>query len=235
MASNASVATEAIFTSPALRPVCENLLVGEPPQTRRFAPYASQSLTLLFLLSARLRVAQQIVNVGLDGRDLLHIRLGFAVLGVEFLFLFRELAAFLFERVHLGELGPAEDDFEVGTGRPVKFNIRLMLRKKLLTVFASLVLLKDRPGLGILHRCRLQFHVGMEGRFGAFDLVRQLVKTLCGRCGLLLQLLIIRQAVVLQISKGGGHLFEIEHLGPSLITGAFSLEPGLNVNSQTDF
>ena len=34
MASNASVATEAIFTSPALRPVCENLLVGEPPQTR---------------------------------------------------------------------------------------------------------------------------------------------------------------------------------------------------------
>ena len=75
----------------------------------------------------------------------------------------------------------------------------------------------------------------MEGRFGAFDLVRQLVKMLCGRCGLLLQLLIIRQAVVLQISKGGGHLFEIEHLGPSLITGAFSLEPGLNVNSQTDF
>ena len=38
MASNASVATEAIFTSPALRPVCENLLVGEPPQTRRFGP-----------------------------------------------------------------------------------------------------------------------------------------------------------------------------------------------------
>ena len=36
--SNASVATEAIFTSPALRPVCENLLVGEPPQTRRFGP-----------------------------------------------------------------------------------------------------------------------------------------------------------------------------------------------------
>ena len=91
MASNASVATEAIFTSPALRPVCENLLVGEPPKTRRFAPYASQSLTLLFLLSARLRVAQQIVNVGLDGRDLLHIRLGFAVLGVEFLFLCREI------------------------------------------------------------------------------------------------------------------------------------------------
>ena len=98
MASNASVATEAIFTSPALRPVCENLLVGELPKPgasgqvgpkcqRRFAPYASQSLTLLLLLSARLRVAQQIVNVGLDGRDLLHIRLSFAVLGVELLFL----------------------------------------------------------------------------------------------------------------------------------------------------
>ena len=38
LASNASVATEAIFTSPTSRPVCENLLVGEPPQTRRFGP-----------------------------------------------------------------------------------------------------------------------------------------------------------------------------------------------------
>ena len=55
-------------------------------------------------------------------------------------------------------------------------SICLMLRKKLFTVFAGLVLFKGRPCLGILHRCRLQFHVGMEGRFGAFDLVRQLVK-----------------------------------------------------------
>ena len=60
------------------------------------------------------------------------------------------------------------------------------------------------------------------------------MKTLCCRRGLLLQLLIVRQAVVLQVSKGGGHLFEIEHLGPTLISGAFPLEPGLNVNSQTD-
>ena len=206
-----------------------------PKCQRRFAPYASQSLTLLFLLSARLRVAQQIVNVGLDGRDLLHIRLGFAVLGVELLFLFGQLAAFLFERVRLGELGPAEDGFEVGTGRPVKFNICLMLHKKFFAVFAGLVHLKDRPCLGILHRGRLQFHVGMKGRFGAFDLIRQLVKTLRGRRGLLFQLLLIRQAVVLQKSKGSGHLFEIEHLSPSLIAGVFSLEPGLNVDSQNDF
>ena len=109
-----------------------------------------------------------------------------------------------------------------------------MLRKKLFAVFTGLVLLKDRPGLGILHRCRLQFHVGMEGRLGAFDLVGQLVKTLRRRRGSLLQLFIVRQAVVLQESKGGGHLFEIEHLGPTLISGAFPLEPGLNVNSQTD-
>ena len=34
MASNASVATEAIFDIPALRPERKNLLVGEPPQTR---------------------------------------------------------------------------------------------------------------------------------------------------------------------------------------------------------
>ena len=38
MASNASVATEAIFTGLALRPSRENLLVGEPPQTRCFGP-----------------------------------------------------------------------------------------------------------------------------------------------------------------------------------------------------
>lgn len=61
------------------------------------------------------------------------------------------------------------------------------------------------------------------------------MKPLRGRRSLLLQLLIIRQAVVLQIGKGGGHLFEIEHLGPPLIAGAFPLEPGLNVDSQTDF
>lgn len=205
-----------------------------PKWQRRFAPYASQSLTLLFLLSARLRVAQQIVDVGLDRRDLLHIRLGLAVLGVELLFSLGQLAALLFECVYLGELAAVQNALEVSTGRPVKLNIRLMFRKKFSAVLAGLVLLKDRPGLGILHRCRLQFHVGMEGRFGAFDLVGQLVKTLCGRRGLLLQLLIVRQAVVLQVGKGGGHLFEIKQLGPPLIAGAFPLELGLNINSQAE-
>ena len=38
MARNASVATEAIFDIPALRPERKNLLVGEPPQTRCFGP-----------------------------------------------------------------------------------------------------------------------------------------------------------------------------------------------------
>ena len=74
----------------------------------------------------------------------------------------------------------------------------------------------------------------MEGCLGAFDLVGQLVKPLGRRRGLLLQLLIVRQAVVLQVGKGGGHLFEIEHLGPPFIAGAFPLEPGLNVNGKTD-
>lgn len=41
----------------------------------------------------------------------------------------------------------------------------------------------------------------MKGRFGAFDLIRQLVKTLRGRRGLLFQLLLIRQAVVLQKAR----------------------------------
>ncbi len=101
--------------------------------------------------------------------------------------------------------------FEVGTGRPVKFNIRLMLHSELLTVLLGLVLLKEQAGSW--HAAPLPpsiLHVGgdEDSFFGAFDLVRRLVKTLRGRCGLLLQLLMIRQAVVLQISKGGGHLFQ---------------------------
>lgn len=44
------------------------------------------------------------------------------------------------------ELAAVQNTLEVGTGRPVKLNIRLMLRKKLFAVFTDLVLLKDRPG-----------------------------------------------------------------------------------------
>lgn len=139
----------------------------DPKWYRRFAPYASQTLTLLFLLSSWLRIAQQIVNVCLDSRDLLHIHLGLAVLGVELLFLLGQLAAILFECVHLGEFAAVQNTLEVGAGCPVKLNIRLMLLKKLFAVFTGLVLLKNRPSFGILHRCRLQFHVGMEGCFGA--------------------------------------------------------------------
>ena len=75
----------------------------------------------------------------------------------------------------------------------------------------------------------------MKGRFGAFDLIGQLIKPFCRRLGFLLQLLIVRQAVALQRGKGGGHLFEIEYLGSPFMAVAFPLEHGLNVDSQRTF
>ena len=97
-ASRASVATLAIFAS--LR--AAKTLVGEPPQTRLWDILsqsklsASPSLPLLFLILAPVRHAQQIVNVGLDRHGLPHFLLGSPVLGVQGLFLRRQLAALFF-------------------------------------------------------------------------------------------------------------------------------------------
>ena len=57
---------------------------------------ASPSLPLLFLILAPVRHAQQIVNVGLDRHGLPHFLLGCPVLGVQGLFLRRQLAALFF-------------------------------------------------------------------------------------------------------------------------------------------
>ena len=57
-------------------------------------------LTLLGLVFTPVRMAEQIINVCLDRHGLPHIRLGFAVLGIEGFFLFGELPALLFQRVH---------------------------------------------------------------------------------------------------------------------------------------
>ena len=57
---------------------------------------ASPSLPLLFLILAPVRHAQQIVNVGLDRHGLPHFLLGGPVLGVQGLFLRRQLAALFF-------------------------------------------------------------------------------------------------------------------------------------------
>ena len=50
MANNASVATEAIFTSPALRPVCENLLVGGASPNPALRADLARSVSVALLL-----------------------------------------------------------------------------------------------------------------------------------------------------------------------------------------
>ena len=103
-----------IFTG--LRPV--KMLVGELPKPAGLRDKLSQSLgasacwmrpglTLLGLIFPPVRMAEQIINVCLDRNGLPHIRLGFAVLGIEGLFLFGEFPALLFQRVRFRELRPA--------------------------------------------------------------------------------------------------------------------------------
>ena len=66
------------------------------------------TLTLLFLLSSRLGVAHQSVNVRLDRDDLLHIPSCLLVFSIELFFLCCELAAFLLQHIHFRELRPAQ-------------------------------------------------------------------------------------------------------------------------------
>ena len=109
-ASRASVATLAIFASRR----AAKTLVGEPPQTRHFGTSCPEvcclrhrCLSLLFLIFALVRQAEQMIDIRLDRHGLPHIRLGFAVLGIEGFFLFGEFPALLFQRVHFRELRPA--------------------------------------------------------------------------------------------------------------------------------
>lgn len=57
MASRATVATVAIFDVPALRPEHKNLLVGEPPQTRRFGPTCPEVVASLRSLYVTVSIA----------------------------------------------------------------------------------------------------------------------------------------------------------------------------------
>ena len=98
-ASRASVATLAIFASRR----AAKTLVGEPPQTRYFGTFCPKviclrhrALSLLFLFALAVRDTQQMVDIGLDRHGLPHFLLRRAVLGIERLFLRRQLAAFFF-------------------------------------------------------------------------------------------------------------------------------------------
>ncbi len=76
-------------------------------------------LSRLFLIGAPVRKAEQMVDVGLDRHGLPHIPLGLPVLGIEGLFLVRQLPPLFFQRVHFGELFTAQQFIHSGSGRPV--------------------------------------------------------------------------------------------------------------------
>ncbi len=78
------------------------------PEVQAQAPVVCvPELSLLGLIFPPVRMAEQMVNVRLDRNSLPHIRLGFAVFSIEGLFLFGELPALLFQRVHFRELRAA--------------------------------------------------------------------------------------------------------------------------------
>ena len=78
-----------------------------PKVPARCACCLRPGLTLLGLIFPPVCVAEQIINVRLDRHSLPHIRLGLAVLSIKGLFLFGELPALLFQRVHFREFCPA--------------------------------------------------------------------------------------------------------------------------------
>ena len=107
------------------------------------------------MLSAPLIVAQQSINICLDGNDLLHIPSCLLVFSIELFFLCCELAAFFLQHIHFGELRSAQQRAHFRLCSPVQFKVGLMLRKKFPAVLRRLILLKDRSGFGILNRCGL--------------------------------------------------------------------------------
>ena len=112
-------------------------------------------LTLLFLLSARLGVAQQSVNVRLDRDDLLHIPSRLLIFSIELFFLCCELTAFFLQHIHFRELRPAQQRAHFRLCNPVQFKVGFMLRKEFPAVLRRLIPLKDRSGFSILNRCGL--------------------------------------------------------------------------------
>ena len=98
-ASRASVATLAIFVARG----AAKTLVGEPPQTRHFGTSCPEvcclrhrCLSLLFLIFALVRQAEQMIDIRLDRHGLPHFLLGRPVLGIEGFFSRCKFAAFFF-------------------------------------------------------------------------------------------------------------------------------------------
>ena len=113
-ASNSSVPTLEIFAGPRAPQKC---LLGSSPNPLNFwtlcpevqaqAPVVCvPELSLLGLIFPPVRMAEQVIDICLDRHSLSHICLGLAIFRIKGLFLFRELPALFFQRVHFRELCP---------------------------------------------------------------------------------------------------------------------------------
>ena len=219
------------------------MLVGEPPQTRqtsgqsvpkwrRMAPFVcGLSLSLLCLIFPPAGCAEQVVDVGLDCHGLPHILLGLAVFRIKGLFLFGQLTAGLFERVHLGELGPGQNIIHSSLGRPVAGKLGFMLGKIFLAVPRRLVAVEHGAGRGIFHRGSHEVRGSGKGRLGVPQLPGQRMKAIHGPGGLGGQRVIVAQLMLPEVLQSSGHLFEVVDLGPPFIGRALALaQPLLNVD-----
>ena len=110
-----------------------------------------------------------------------------------------------------------------------------MLGKVFPAVLGGLVPIERGAGLGVLHHGGHQIgHTGKLG-LGLLNVPGQRVKPLRGSVGLCGQIVIFIKLLLFQILQRSRHLFEIIHLGPAFIGGAFALtHPLLNVDQQID-
>ena len=110
-----------------------------------------------------------------------------------------------------------------------------MLGQKSLAILGRLVLVKHGPGLGVLHHS--PHELGSIGKvsLGLPELLCQIMET--GGCGLGLggELVIFADLMLPHELQSSGHLFEVIHLGPPLISRAFpGAQPLLYVHDQID-
>ena len=143
-ASRAGVDTPTIFVP--LRG-CKNAC-WEPSQSLLSA---SPPLPLLFLVLLSSIRTQQIVYIRLDCHHLPHFFLSLLVFGIELFLFFCQLPALLFQNLHLGQLGSTQQFVHGSLGRLVSIQLCLMFHQIFLAVLGSLIAIKDRSVLCILH------------------------------------------------------------------------------------
>ncbi len=157
------------------------------------------------------------------------------VLGIEGLFLFRELPPPLFQRVHLWELCPIQKLTHGGLCRPVVRKLRLVLGQIFFRIPGRLVAVKHGPCLCVLHHRPHELGSMGEGGLGVPQLPGQGVKAIHRRLGAGRKRLVIGKPMLPEIQECGGHLFEVINFGPPLVGRAFALgQTVLNVDDEID-